>query len=180
MVENRTDGGLLLLTCPTVLLHPAAKPPTAANEFAAGHDICCVAGTEGLDARLPFFNAMAWDWLSMEKTGYIDLLPGASFLFRTGFAQAIPYGYCCIVEARSGLGAMKVVDKHAGVIDPDYRGEWFIRLVNHNANEVVRINVGDKIAQGVYQERIAIKCPIVTELPTTARGAAGFGSTDSQ
>jgi len=78
---------------------------------------------------------------------------------------------------RSGMGAKKIVHRLAGVIDEDYRGEWFVRLVNHSS-EVVRVEVGDKIVQGIYTERTEVECPIVPALPETSRGTGGFGSTD--
>ncbi len=63
-----------------------------------------------------------------------------------------------------------------GTIDPDYRGELSVLLVNlgQAAFEVGR---GDRIAQLVI-------CPVgrgelveVTELDATARGVGGYGST---
>ena len=76
------------------------------------------------------------------------------------------------------MGAVKCVHRLAGVIDEDYRGEWLVRLVNHG-NKPVRINVGDKIVQGIYQEYAIANCPVVATLPETARGIGGFGSTDN-
>ena len=166
------------IICPTLLLHPKAKAPVRANPFAAGHDICCVAGVEGVDEQ-------KWDplqltqWRAMEREGAVVVDPGASFLFRTGFAQAIQPGHACYLWDRSGLGAKKIMHRLAGVIDEDYRGEWFVRLVNHG-RAPVQINVGDAIVQGVYGERIEAECPLVDTLPETARGTGGFGSTDTQ
>ena len=64
-----------------------------------------------------------------------------------------------------------------GVIDPDYRGNIGILLVNHGGEEL-RIDVGDRIAQ-VICERISNADVIESSecLPTSSRGAAGFGST---
>lgn len=167
------------ITCPTVLLHPHAKAPTRSEDEAMGHDICCVAGTDHLQDLTKWDPSQLLAWDTMGQNGHVMLQPGQSFLFRTGFAQAITPGYGCLLWDRSGMGAIKQVGRLAGVIDETYRGEWMVRLVNFS-HETVTINVGDKIVQGVYQERVAAECPLVPSLDTTARGTAGFGSTDNQ
>lgn len=167
------------IVCPTVLLHPEAKPPMRAEDGAAGHDICCVGGLEGLQEPDKWPEHIRQQWQLMGEAGFVDIRPQEGFLFRTGFAQQIDPGYFCVLRDRSGLGAMKSVHLFAGVIDPSYRGEWFVRLHNHN-NCTVRISCGDKIVQGTYHRRILVDCPIVSELPPSGRGLAGFGSTDTK
>ncbi len=168
------------IVCPTKLLHPEARVPLHGSARAAGFDIYCVGGREGLDET-------KWDavqiraWEQFGERGQVVLAPGQSFLFRTGFQQAIQEGYVCLFWDRSGMGGKRCIHRLAGVIDDDYRGEWFVRLVNLS-NEDQTIKVGDKIVQGIYQERIAAVFPIVPagdDLPSTARGDGGFGSTDN-
>ncbi len=166
------------IVCPTMLLHPDAKAPTRKSALAVGHDICCVGGLQGLQKPSNWSTVQQQDWNELKYQGSITLEPGESFLFRTGFAQAIDPDYACFLYDRSGLGAIKVVGRLAGVIDADYRGEWFVRLVNHS-QEAVTIRNGDPIVQGVYQERTEADCRVVDELPTTDRGIKGFGSTDT-
>lgn len=167
---------MIEIVCPTVLIHPDAVPPRRGNEYAAGHDIRCVAGLANLE------NPESWSvdqriaWQRMENNGGVTIAPGEGFLFRTGFKQAIQPGYACFLWDRSGMGAKKQVGKLAGVIDEDYRGEWFVRLVNFSRSDVV-VNTGDSIVQGVYQERISASCPVVSQLTDTVRGIGGFGST---
>lgn len=167
------------IVCPTQLIHPAAKVPERSNSCAAGHDIFCVAGLEGLPAKHPFTPEEFEALVKMEQQGFIVIEPEAGFLFRTGFAQAIQPGYVCLLHDRSGMGAVKQVGRLAGVIDEDYRGEWFVRLINHSRRPVT-IKVGDKIVQGIYQERVEAEFPVVTSLPESERGQAGFGSSDSK
>ena len=50
---------------------------------------------------------------------------------------------------RSGL-ALKNVDVAAGVIDPDYRGEIRVVLVNHGS-EIFRVTRGMAIAQLILE-----------------------------
>lgn len=165
------------IVCPTVLLHTDARPPARAEDFAAGHDICCVGGLEGLEYPEKWSEEQRDQWLQMAKQGYVTLAAGEGFLFRTGFAQQIDPGYECILFDRSSLGAIQQVHRFAGVIDPSYRGEWFVRLHNHS-RAAVRIRCGDRIVQGVYLPRVQADCPVVSQLPTSLRGAEGFGSTN--
>ena len=166
------------IDCPTQLIHPEAQPPVQSKDLAAGHDIRCVGGCEGINEEL-WDEVQRAEWAAFGERGYVDLRPGDGFLFRTGFAQAIDDDYCCLLWDRSGMGGVKMIHRCAGVIDPDYRGEWFVRLVNLST-ETHRVNVGDKIIQGVYQERVVANCPIVDSLDDTDRGEGGFGSTDEE
>jgi|GEM_PF-961276 len=164
------------IICPTQLIHPDAKAPFRSSAKAAGHDICCVAGVRGIE-RSHWDDQQRAVWAYMGELGYVDLDPEQGFMFRTGFKQAIAPDHVCVFWDRSSMGGKKMVHRMAGVIDEDYRGEWFVRLVNHS-DKVVRIHVGDKIVQGIYQERIEASCPIVESLEDTERGEGGFGSTD--
>lgn len=166
------------ILCPTQLLHPAAKPPIASGEFAMGHDICCVGGLDGLENPDKWSSGQRYEWQRLGELNYTVLDPGRGFLFRTGFKQAIQPGWGCLLWDRSGMGGSKLIHRLAGVIDEDYRGEWFVRLIN--LSQVPQtINVGDKIIQGVYQERVRALCPLVESLEETERGTKGFGSTGS-
>ena len=65
----------------------------------------------------------------------------------------------------------------SGVIDPDYRGNVGVLLVNHSEEELC-IDVGDRIAQVICEKISTANLLESTErLPATSRGAAGFGST---
>lgn len=168
---------MLHIVCPTKLLHPAAKVPTRGSEFAAGHDIYCVGGLDGLEDTPAGTPENMAAWVEMGERGHTLIQPGMGFLFRTGFAQAIDPDYVCLLFDRSGMGAMKQVGRLAGVIDPDYRGEWFVRLINHS-HDIVKISVGDKIVQGIYQQRVQASFPQCMNLPSTNRGSGAFGSSD--
>lgn len=162
------------------LLHPQAQVPTQGSEHAAGYDIYCVGGLEGLNPKLldkirQEDPEQVQQWEIMGNTGNITIQPGHGFLFRTGLAMAIAPGHVCCFWDRSGMGGFKMVHRFAGVIDEDYRGEWLVRLFNHSRWPVI-IHVGDRIVQGLFQERIEVDFPVVSELPDTARGAGGFGS----
>lgn len=62
------------------------------------------------------------------------------------------------VYSRSGLGAMQglTVAQGVGVIDPDYRGEITVVLLN-TSNEERRLRRGDRIAQLVFQPALQVE-----------------------
>ena len=63
-----------------------------------------------------------------------------------------------------------------GVVDSDYRGECFIALHN-DAEEPRTVRTGERIAQLVLLPYLPIEFDEVADLPETARGEGGFGST---
>ena len=75
----------------------------------------------------------------------------------------------------SGLALKKFIDIEAGVIDANYRGEVGVILFNFSNEEFV-VNMGDKIAQIIFDK---MKTPKIKEsevLDGTDRGASGYGS----
>lgn len=168
--------------CPTKLIHPLAKVPTHGSDRAAGYDIYCVGGLDGLEQD--FVSKMhdndprqLREWQLMAGGhGEAIISPNTGFLFRTGMQMAIQEGHACYLWDRSGMGGSRLVHRFAGVIDEDYRGEWFVRLFNFSKYPVA-IVVGDRIVQGIYQERIEVEHPIVDTLPESVRGTGGLGST---
>lgn len=106
------------------------------------------------------------------------LRPGEWGLVRTGIKISVPSGYAAFVYPRSGL-ALKTgvtVLNADGVIDPGYRGEVGVILINHG-RESLQINRGDRIAQLVVQQVEHIQWEVVEELDETVRGSGGFGHT---
>lgn len=98
-------------------------------------------------------------------------------LARTGLAVAIPPGFYGRVAPRSGLAVKQGLDVLAGVIDSDYRGEVCIVLYNTGDDAIV-LPAGSKICQLILEQIITPEVAWVHDLDETARGAAGFGSTD--
>lgn len=108
----------------------------------------------------------------------VNLDPGARKLVKCGVAVAIPEGHVGLVCPRSGL-ALKygvTVLNAPGVIDPGYRGEVGVILVNlSNINYVVEN--GDRIAQLLIIATASVRTSQVQHLPESTRGSDGFGST---
>lgn len=107
-----------------------------------------------------------------------ELRPLERRLVPTGLAIAIPEGFEAQVRPRSGL-ALKhglTLPNSPATIDSDYRGELMIALINLGTLPVT-IARGTRIAQLVFQRVADIELEDVAELPPSARGAGGFGST---
>jgi dUTP pyrophosphatase len=102
--------------------------------------------------------------------------PGGWKLVPTGIAIALPDGYEAQVRPRSGLALKQGVSilNTPGTVDADYRGEVGVILMNHSKQELI-IKRGDRIAQMIINKIERITFEEVSELPTTERGAGGFG-----
>lgn len=110
----------------------------------------------------------------------MTLAPGGGRgLVPTGAAIAIPAGYAGFVQPRSGLAMKHGVTclNTPGLIDSGYRGELKVLLVNTDPSEPFTIERGDRIAQLVIQRVEQANFVLVDELPDSARGEGGFGST---
>jgi dUTP pyrophosphatase len=80
------------------------------------------------------------------------------------------------IASRSGLAWKNGLDVGAGVIDPAYTGELKVVIFN-NSDEDFNVNVGDRIAQLIFELCETPQMEEVAELAEeTARGANGFGS----
>ena len=139
-------------TLPARFTHPHAEVPTRAHPTDAGLD------------------------LAASETTHIP--PGVVTLVPTGIAVAIPEGHVGILAARSSLATKKsmTLANGVGVIDADYRGEIKIPIIPldgcHNL-----IQAGQKIAQLIIMPIALPAIEVVSELPESARGLGGFGST---
>ncbi|MEZ5169449.1 MAG: dUTP diphosphatase [Acidimicrobiia bacterium] len=104
---------------------------------------------------------------------------GGRALIPTGIAVAIPPGHAGFVQPRSGLAARHGITclNTPGLIDPGYRDEIRVILVNTDASTSYEVSVGDRIAQLVIQRVESITWHEVEQLGDTTRGQGGFGST---
>ncbi|TDX46620.1 dUTP pyrophosphatase [Orenia marismortui] len=106
------------------------------------------------------------------------LKPGEYKIFKTGIAISLEEGYMGKVAPRSGL-ALKhgiTVLNAEGTIDPGYRGEIGIVLINHG-KEAFRVNKGDRIAQLIVQKYETVEWEEVEQLSDSKRGEGGYGHT---
>jgi dUTP pyrophosphatase len=107
------------------------------------------------------------------------IAPGERTLVRTGIAIALPLGYVGLVHPRSGLAAKQGLTllNAPGTVDAGYRGELLVNLINHDPVNTVKIVRGDRIAQLVVQRVERAHFHGVENLPDSARGTGGHGST---
>jgi dUTP pyrophosphatase len=145
------------VTLSVALLHRDARAPERTRRGDAGFDLRCV-------------EAFA-------------LAPGERAVVPTGVAIALPDGHAGLVVPRSGLAAkhgLSVVNG-PGLIDPNYRGEVKVVLVNLG-DEPFAAEAGDRIAQLLVVPFAAPPVTVVDELPDGGddRGAGGFGSSGRQ
>lgn len=122
-------------------------------------------------------HAAGWD-LTADETVTIPV--GGTRTVSTGVSVAIPPGMYGLLVPRSSLGVKHRLGlaNTVGVIDADYRGEIKAALVN-NGDKPITIERGTRIVQLIIQRFECMSWVQVGELPSTARGAGGFGSTGS-
>jgi dUTP pyrophosphatase len=116
--------------------------------------------------------------LDLQAAEAATIAPGERASVATGIAVEIPTGHAGLVLPRSGLAARHGIAlvNAPGLIDPGYRGEIKVLLLNTDSREAFEISPGDRIAQLVLSP-VAEADPVeVTELAASARGEGGFGS----
>lgn len=126
-------------------------------------------------AQLPTRGSEHAAGLDLYADCLVKVEPGRVAQVRTGVAIQLPTGSAGFVWPRSGL-SISGVDRMAGLIDCDYRGEIVILLTSNTA-EITLVKPGDRIAQLVVQPVLFLGVEEVQELDYTERGAGGFGST---
>ena len=108
--------------------HELVKKPARQTLKAAGHDIC-----------------------SIEN---IVIAPGKKVDVATGITSYMQDDEVLYIFVRSGLAFKKdaTLQNAVGVIDADYYGGHIKVLLRNEGTEPLVINVGDRIAQGVFQK----------------------------
>jgi len=106
----------------------------------------------------------------------IVIEPGQTELVPTGLMIAVPEGYEAQIRPRSGLALEHgiTIPNSPGTIDPDYRGEIKVILLNLGSDPFI-IPRGMRIAQMVIVPAVRASIRVVGELPPTERGEGGFG-----
>ena len=113
---------------------------------------------------------------NLEET--VTLKPLERSLVPTGLYIELPEGFEAQIRPRSGLAAKHGISlvNTPGTIDPDYRGE--IKVIVVNLSDVpFTLQPGERIAQMVIARFEHISWNEVEMLSETARGEGGFGHT---
>ena len=110
---------------------------------------------------------IAFDLRSVE-VDYI-LKPMEKKVFRTGIKVEIPPGHVGSIRDRSGLPAKHSIHTMAGVIDPNFRGEMGVILINLS-NQDFKVEKYMRIAQMLIIKAEVVEFNLVDELSETNRG----------
>ena len=132
--------------------------PTAATSGSAGFDLVAALPDDAME---------------------IEVAPGQRVIIPTGIAiEPTMPGVAGFIYSRSGLGAVKglTVAQGVGLIDPDYRGEILVYLLN-TSTMLHRLRRGERIAQLVFQPFFPPVWDVCETLGGTSRGSGGFGHT---
>ncbi len=135
-------------------LDPRAVIPSRATSGSAGLDLCAC-----LDAPVTI------------EAGEIKMIPlGIT-------AEPDREGIALLIYPRSGLSSKYGVSlaNCVGVVDSDYRGAWFVPLINHG-KEPFTVEHGMRIAQLIPTSILMPEIEVSDQLSETERGAGGFGS----
>lgn len=133
-------------------LHPNFIMPSHGSARAAGYDI------------------------AMPEAGIVRR--GAATKVALGFAAEVPEGYMAMLMPRSGVGFKKGLELHntCGIIDADYRGEWFASL-HIKTGEVFLWEAGERLLQFILVPVYTPILQLVDSISDTDRGEGGLGST---
>ena len=132
------------------------------------------------EAKLPAYSHSAGEDAGMDLCAVEEATigPGEWRDVGTGLIVEIPPGYEGQVRPRSGLALRHGVTmlNSPGTIDPGYRGEVRVIVINHGKSEF-HLRPGDRIAQLVVTAYAAVEWRVEESLGASVRSDGGFGST---
>ena len=111
------------------------------------------------NAKLPVRGSTGAAGYDLAAAQTAVILAHGKVLVKTGLSISMPTGCYGRIAPRSGLALKKFIDVGAGVVDEDYRGELGVILFNFG-DEDFKINMGDKIAQLIFEKK---KTPAIVE-----------------
>jgi dUTP pyrophosphatase len=129
-------------------------------------------------ARLParaYEGDAAFDLFSADQ---LTLAPLARAVVGSGVALDLPPGVAALTLPRSGLAARHGISlvNAPGLIDPGYRGEIKLILLNTDTSERFEVRAGERIAQLLVISLTRVALVLSGDLSATERGGRGFGS----
>jgi dUTP pyrophosphatase len=134
------------------LLCDGAQLPRRAYEHDAAFDLCAVQAA--------------------------TLAPQQRMVVPTGIALGLPDDIAAFTLPRSGLAARHgiTIVNAPGLIDPGYRGEIKVILLNTDLERPFEVEIGDRIAQLLFVSLFPVDLVLSAGLDETSRGQRGFGS----
>ncbi|MEZ5125753.1 MAG: dUTP diphosphatase [Thermoleophilia bacterium] len=134
------------------LIHDQARMPVRAYDHDAAYDLCAAE-----EVVIP---------------------PQERALVSTGLVLGLPHDLAALTLPRSGLAARHGITlvNAPGLIDPGYRGEVRLIVLNTDTRESFVVHAGDRIAQLLFTPVTSVRLELGGDLDTTQRGERGFGS----
>ncbi|MGT0096829.1 dUTP diphosphatase [Helicobacter pylori] len=130
------------------------------------------------NALIPKYQTEGSSGFDLHAVEEVTIKPHSVGLVKIGICLSLEAGYELQVRTRSGLALnhQVVVLNSPGTVDNDYRGEIKVILANLSDKDF-KVQVGDRIAQGVVQKTYKAEFIECERLDETSRGSGGFGST---
>jgi len=116
--------------------------------------------------------------MDLVSTENARLNPNVPVVIGTGLRVEIPSGYEMQIRSRGGMANKAIVVANSpGTVDPGYRGEVKVILVNIGKNPH-EVKIGDRIAQAVVAKYESVDWDTGEEkFSETQRGEGRLGST---
>ncbi|MCQ2664800.1 dUTP diphosphatase [Helicobacter pylori] len=130
------------------------------------------------NALIPEYQTEGSSGFDLHAVEEVMIKPHSVGLVKIGICLSLEAGYELQVRTRSGLALnhQVMVLNSPGTVDNDYRGEIKVILANLSDKDF-KVQVGDRIAQGVVQKTYKAEFIECERLDETSRGSGGFGST---
>ncbi len=130
------------------------------------------------NALVPKYQTEGSSGFDLHAVEEVMIKPHSVGLVKIGICLSLEVGYELQVRTRSGLALnhQVMVLNSPGTVDNDYRGEIKVILANLSDKDF-KVQVGDRIAQGVVQKTYKAEFIECERLDETSRGSGGFGST---
>lgn len=130
------------------------------------------------NALIPEYQTEGSSGFDLHAVEEVTIKPHGVGLVKIGICLSLEVGYELQVRTRSGLALnhQVMVLNSPGTVDNDYRGEIKVILANLSDKDF-KVQVGDRIAQGVVQKTYKAEFIECERLDETSRGSGGFGST---
>ncbi len=202
-IDERIKYFLNQRDCPEVKVHilPGGKMPRRATDGSVGFDVFlrAVVSAHEMDPdnkilRKPLFNFKDVPKDNPFVERHIISAPtengnelaytmeaGESVLVGIGIVVEMEFPLFHWVAPRSGLASKWgiTVTNAPGTVDPDYRGEAGVLVLNNNKHSFL-LKKDMKIAQALFQRAVIpelVEVESYEDLSKTCRGTGGFGST---
>ena len=106
-------------------------------------------------AKIPRKGTMFSAGYDLYTCSRVDLPSSSRVLVPTGISLRMPQGVYGRIAPRSSLSSKLCIDIGGEVIDPDYRGEVKVILIN-NSTAQLEIGAGTRIAQIIFEKYLEV------------------------